>query len=354
MSDYILYCRPGFEKDLAAEIQDKAAMKEIYGFCKVKENEGFIEFSATEAENGLLFKLIKLQDVIFCRQWFRVVSRLEELTEGDRITPIVEALNGEEFSHVSIDYPDTNNGKEMAKFAKKFTLPLTKALEKKRILRRGAKRALHLFLQESSHIILGASVLTNSSAHHLGIHRLKASKNAPSRSSLKLEEAFLYFVPPEERETRLASSMQSVDLGASPGGWTYQLVQLGMFVAAVDNGAMDTRLMDTGQVKHFQEDGFAFKPRKKNVHWLVCDMVEKPTKVARLMANWLINGDCQEAIFNLKLPMKQRYQSVKDSFQTIEEKLSDHDIRYSLVAKHLYHDREEVTVHLRCIARYDK
>lgn len=37
---------------------------------------------------------------------------------------------------------------------------------------------------------------------------------------------------------------------------------------------------------------------------MVCDMVEKPAKVAALMAQWLVNGWCRETIFNLKLPMK--------------------------------------------------
>ncbi|AWB67811.1 23S rRNA (cytidine(2498)-2'-O)-methyltransferase RlmM [Saccharobesus litoralis] len=352
MANYILYCRAGFEKDLAGEIQAVAAEKQIFGYCKLNANQGFVEFNATEHEPGLLFKQIKLDSLIFCRQWFRVLEVLNDLAEGDRITPIVEALQGETFSDLTIDYPDTNEGKEVTKFAKKFHLPLSKALEKKRILQRNAKRTLHLFIQSSDTITLGVSVKSNASPHHLGIHRLRFPKDAPSRSTLKLEEAFLHFVPADERETRLMPGMNAVDLGACPGGWTYQLVKLGMFVAAIDNGTMNEDLMETGQVKHFMEDGFVYRPKKQNVYWLVCDMVEKPTKVARLMANWLARGDCQEAIFNLKLPMKQRYQSVQDSFAVIRDILADYDIRYTLQGKHLYHDREEITVHLRTIARY--
>lgn len=33
------------------------------------------------------------------------------------------------------------------------------------------------------------------------------------------------FVPREEWELRLTSGMKAVDLGACPGGWTYQLVR---------------------------------------------------------------------------------------------------------------------------------
>lgn len=37
-----LYCRPGFEKECAAEITDKAGQREIYGFARVKENSGYV------------------------------------------------------------------------------------------------------------------------------------------------------------------------------------------------------------------------------------------------------------------------------------------------------------------------
>ena len=37
----------------------------------------------------------------------------------------------------------------------------------------------------------------------------------------------------------------------------------GMFVQAVDNGAMDEGLMETGQVTYCAEDGFKFQPKKE-------------------------------------------------------------------------------------------
>ena len=79
---------------------------------------------------------------------------------------------------------------------------------------------------------------------------------------------------------RLAPGMTAVDLGASPGGWTWQLVQHGLMVTAVDNGPMDARLLDSGQVKHRRDDGFHFRPPEP-VDWMVCDMVESPSRIAR-------------------------------------------------------------------------
>ncbi len=78
-------------------------------------------------------------------------------------------------------------------------------------------------------------------------------------------------------------------------------------------------------------------------------MVEKPAKVAALMAQWLVNGWCRETIFNLKLPMKKRYEEVSHNLAYIQAQLDEHGINAQIQARQLYHDREEVTVHVRRI-----
>jgi 23S rRNA (cytidine2498-2'-O)-methyltransferase len=120
-----------------------------------------------------------------------------------------------------------------------------------------------------------------------------------------------------------------------------------MFVAAIDNGPMAQSLMDTGQVQHYREDGFKYQPERSNVSWLVCDMVERPAKVSRLMLKWLANGWCQYAMFNLKLPMKQRFAEVNQDLNLLKEGLSELGFEHEVRAKHLYHDREEITVFAR-------
>lgn len=44
--------------------------------------------------------------------------------------------------------------------------------------------------------------------------------------------------------------------------------------------------------------------------------------------------------------MKKRYLEVKKCLQMIEESLEKQGFRYHIQAKHLYHDREEITVHI--------
>jgi 23S rRNA (cytidine2498-2'-O)-methyltransferase len=170
--------------------------------------------------------------------------------------------------------------------------------------------------------------------------------DAPSRSTLKLAEALATLVPAAERTARLKPGMRAVDLGAAPGGWTYQLVSHGLKVIAVDNGPLKGSMAIHPDVTHLREDGFRYKPRQP-VDWLVCDMVEQPHRIARLMAQWLAAGHARQAIFNLKLPMKRRMQAVRECFALIDEALRTAGMAYRLDARQLYHDREEITVYLR-------
>ena len=141
--------------------------------------------------------------------------------------------------------------------------------------------------------------------------------------------------------------MTAVDLGACHDGWTFQLVSRGMRVEAIDNGAMDEGLMATGLVKYQATDGFKYQPIDGHVDWLVCDMIEKPEKVSILITQWLTKRQATSSIFNLKLPMKQRFQTVNELLAEMSSKLTEHQILHQMQAKHLYHDRDEITVIVR-------
>ena len=80
---------------------------------------------------------------------------------------------------------------------------------------------------------------------------------------------------------------------------------------------------------------------------MVCDIVEQPIRIADLAARWIAHGWCMQTIFNLKLPMKKRYQEVRRCLMHIDEALRAGGVVYSVACKQLYHDREEVTVYLR-------
>ena len=69
-------------------------------------------------------------------------------------------------------------------------------------------------------------------------------------------------------------------------------------------------------------------------------------RIANLIGKWLINGRCRETIFNLKLPMKKRYQEVMLCLENLAVMLAEKELEFDIQAKHLYHDREEITVHI--------
>jgi 23S rRNA (cytidine2498-2'-O)-methyltransferase len=353
MNKLALYCRPGFEKECAAEITAKAAELEVFGFARVKDNSGYVLFECYQPDDAdRLAREIPFRELIFARQMLVVGELLRDLPPEDRVSPIVGMLIGvvDRGGELRVEVPDTNESKELMKFCRKLTVPLRAAMREQKVLmaRENATRpVVHVFFIAPGCCYVGYSFSNNNSPFYMGIPRLKFPSDAPSRSTLKLEEAFHVFIPADEWDERLSSGMHAVDLGACPGGWTYQLVQRSMMVHAVDNGLMAQSLMDTGQVTHHRADGFKYEPSSSKIYWLVCDMVEKPAKVTSLMIQWLVKGWCREAIFNLKLPMKKRYEEVSQNLQTIKEALDAVGINSEIHAKQLYHDREEVTVHVR-------
>lgn len=345
---FLLYCRPGFEGECAAEVQGFATVREVAGYCQAKPDSGYVLFSLYDAAQAqLLFETLDVQKMIFARQCLGVIGQFEGLPVTDRVTPIIEAVAGMRFSDVWLETADTNEAKELGTFCRKFSVPLRQALTKTGALIDDARAPrLHLFFHDSSRVFLCVNLPGRSSPLLMGIPRLKFPREAPSRSTLKLEEALLYFLSEKEREKFMQPGMRAVDLGASPGGWTYQLVRRHIRVTAIDNGPMAPELLDSGLVEHLQVDAFRYRPAKA-VDWLVCDVVEQPIRIARLVAEWMADGYCRHAIFNLKLPMKKRFQEVKRCDDLISEILAAKGMDYALRFKQLYHDREEVTGYLR-------
>jgi 23S rRNA (cytidine2498-2'-O)-methyltransferase len=200
---------------------------------------------------------------------------------------------------------------------------------------------LHVLFPDGAHAYVGASVAPWASPWTMGIPRLRMPGAAPSRSTLKLAEAFVTFLADRE-PVLLRAGMRAVDLGAAPGGWTWQLAHRGLAVTAVDNGPLKGVVARDPLVTHLRADGLTYLPRRP-VDWMVCDVVEQPARIAALVARWIGGGHARHAIFNLKLPMKKRYDEVRRCEALIREALMQARVRHTLALRQLYHDREEVT-----------
>ncbi|MBA4501935.1 23S rRNA (cytidine(2498)-2'-O)-methyltransferase RlmM [Marinobacterium marinum] len=343
----LLYCRSGFEKECAAEITTRCAEVGIYGYPQFESAQGYVLYHCHEPGGALsAMRKLSFRALVFARQWVACMPRLDDLSASDRIGPIRELVAElPETGELVVEVADTTDGRELQGFARKFGSALAQGLRRDGLMLPRKQRAewrLHVFVLTGRTLWVGVAPVGNSSPWPMGVLRLKFPKHAPSRSTLKLEEAWHYFIPARRKEELLRGSMTAVDLGAAPGGWTWQLVNRHMFVTAVDNGPMNEALMDSGQVEHRREDAFTFVPSKP-VDWMVCDVVDKPARVTELMLQWALNGWCRNAMFNLKLPMKQRFDEVERCLERLREALAEAGIKYRLQARHLYHDREEIT-----------
>lgn len=341
-SHWLLYCRPGFEADCAQEALRQARMQRPLTARQP-------EFAA---DSGYLTvtldaQTLRYRELIFARQLIRLHQTIDALPERDRLTPILAALEGMpgKFGALWLEVPDTNDGKTLSAFTRRFQPLLEEALVASgRLL--DADRSLprlHLFFPDKSSVLIGTSDPRNSSAALMGIVRQSMPAEAPSRSTLKLAEAIEVFLDKSEQTRLLRQGMTAVDLGAAPGGWSWQMVKRGIRVTAVDNGPMKGVLAKHPLVQHLKQDGFKFAPPRR-VDWLICDMVEKPAKVAARVGDWFASGWCKHAIFNLKLPMKQRLAAVDSALGALRARLDAEGIAYKLLARQLYHDREEITV----------
>jgi len=350
LTNLLLYCRSGFESECASEIATRAAELSFFGYPKVIPNAGYVIFHLQgDADATALMQQLKFRRLIFARQWIACGPALTDINTKDRVSPLLEAARKlPQCAELMVETPDTTEGRNLNSFGRKFGSALSTALRQADVMLARKARAqwrMHLFVLDGQNFWLGVSLIGNSCRWEQGILRLKFPPTAPSRSTLKLEEAWHWFIPKADWQEKVESGRTAVDLGAAPGGWTWQLVNRNMFVTAVDNGPMAEALMESGQVEHRREDAFTFKPNKP-VDMLVCDVVEKPSQVTALMAKWATNRWANILIFNLKLPMKQRFAEVEACLEQLEDALQGAALGYRLEAKHLYHDREEITVYL--------
>ncbi len=342
----ILLCRPGFEKECAGEIIEQANQLPFPAYIQTKDQSAFVSLvSTSEQSTSELMTKIDFRQLVFTRQWFATSKENLILPETNRLPDILETIKNfdSHYYDVELNYPDTNEGKSLSKFCKQFKPHLVSSLKKQKLLSSHAGWRLHLFFTDSQHVNIGIAPVENNATNPMGIPRLKMPRSAPSRSTLKLEEAIHWFLSTEQQSQLIKNGMTVVDLGAAPGGWTWQFVKRDCLVTAIDNGPMQSELMQTGMVEHLQTDAFTYAPKKK-VDWLVCDMAERPLHVSRLIARWFTNKQCNNAIFNLKLPMKKRHASVQECIALLQQQLTEAGLKFNIMAKQLYHDREEITV----------
>ena len=153
-----------------------------------------------------------------------------------------------------------------------------------------------------------------------------ADPDAPSRAFAKLVEA----------ELRLGRSIQPgeicVDLGASPGSWTYVAASRGARVVAVDRSPLRADVAAQHTVEFFPGDAFKFRPRAP-VDWLLCDVIAPPEKTAILLLDWLSRRWTRHFVVTIKLKDQSGLIVLEDLKRDLAKLCSDFRLTHLCVNK---------------------
>lgn len=160
-----------------------------------------------------------------------------------------------------------------------------------------------------------------------GEARFVEDKTAPSRAYLKLWELFtLIGQRPQPGETCL-------DLGASPGGWTWVLARLGANVIAVDKAPLAPSVAGLSNVTVLQQSAFALEPRALGpVDWLFSDVICYPARLFTLVEAWLRTRTVRRFVCTVKFQGATDFETARRFAEVPGARLL-----------HLHHNKHELT-----------
>ena len=118
------------------------------------------------------------------------------------------------------------------------------------------------------------------------VHFLEDKKNPPNRAYLKLWEALTLV------QEYPCAGQYCIDVGSSPGGWTWVLAKLGAEVLSIDRSPLDDRVSKMQGV-HFQKrDAFSLKPEEmlKSVEGKVWEWTIPSAELHEAASKYVVSG----------------------------------------------------------------
>lgn len=153
------------------------------------------------------------------------------------------------------------------------------------------------------------------------------TKQPPSRAYLKLWEALI-------RSGSIPKSGDScLEVGASPGSWTWVLQKLGTYVVAVDRAFLSESIQQLPQITFIKKDAFSIVPNDfPDLNWIFSDLICYPDKLLSWIKQWISIGSKVNFICTLKFQGDCDYRIIKE-FEEVEGS--------SIV--HLFNNKHELT-----------
>lgn len=149
----------------------------------------------------------------------------------------------------------------------------------------------------------------------------------PNRAYLKLWELFtLYDIHLEKSET-------VIDVGSSPGGWSWVLSQSSKKVYSIDRADLDPKIAAIKNIEFSKQDAFNLNFEKlKECTWLFSDIICTPQRLYELVADCMKNSNIQNFVCTLKFKGDCDFDMIKKFLE----------IDHSRIV-HLYQNKNEVT-----------
>lgn len=128
----------------------------------------------------------------------------------------------------------------------------------------------------------------------------------PSRAYLKLWEALT------RAGIHPAPGEKCLELGASPGGWTWVVASLGADVLAIDRAPLAPAIQMMREVSFEEGDAFNAKPDKIGpIDWLFSDVICYPEKLYEFVQLWLNAKSCTHFVCTLKFQGEGHYDIIR-------------------------------------------
>jgi 23S rRNA (cytidine2498-2'-O)-methyltransferase len=164
-----------------------------------------------------------------------------------------------------------------------------------------------------------------------GFNNVEDDIRAPSRAFKKIVEA------QELIGHKMTEGETVVDLGASPGGWTYVAVKNGAKVIALDRSPLQESLMESENVVFKKEDAFKYTSDKV-VDWVISDIICAPERILELINYWVVEKNCKNFVFTIKFQGQKDYGTLKKFKQIANE------VEYNVILKQLNVNKNEITI----------
>jgi 23S rRNA (cytidine2498-2'-O)-methyltransferase len=172
-----------------------------------------------------------------------------------------------------------------------------------------------------------AAARCSSRFRHGEVEFIENKTAPPNRAYLKLWEALTLL------EMRPKPGDTCVDLGASPGGWTWVLHKTGARVIAVDKAPLAPSIAALPRVEVRQESAFALDPDEVGpIDWLFSDVICYPQRLLTLVRRWLAAGTCRRFVCTIKFQGKTDHAVAREFAAIPGSRLM-----------HLHHNKHELT-----------